>query len=228
MSRAREAVERASGRRVCYGYAYGRANGCSRHRKSGGGGAMLIRETCAAGHGASRLVAAAETLSRNAMSLAVTRLSRVRPARAGAKGYGTIGAVRPSKVMRCAAVAAADFRRASGCGAWPGVEALWGQYGHGEECGSPEGARCAGVSAKAVMGRQRTSHRENDRGGAGKQQCNNSERRGRQGSECCCSPGAGGLRGQLKDGARCPLPNPAVRGRIASAGCAILNTLYNR
>lgn len=46
---------------------------------------MSIRETCAAALSETRLVAAAETLSRNAISLAVTQQRPVRPARAAVK-----------------------------------------------------------------------------------------------------------------------------------------------
>lgn len=79
---AKGAVESMCGHRSCSGYVCGRANACFRRRKSGGDGAMLIRERHVAPPSESYLVAAAETLSRNAISLAVTQLSRIGPTRA--------------------------------------------------------------------------------------------------------------------------------------------------
>jgi hypothetical protein len=60
---------------------------------------MVIHERCAAAPSGTHLVAAAETLSRNAVSLAVTQRSRVRPARAVVKEYDTIGAALSIKVL---------------------------------------------------------------------------------------------------------------------------------
>ena len=81
MCPVREALEHACERCSCYGCACDHGNACFRHRKSGGGGVMLIRDGYAVAPSETPLVAAGETLSRNAILLAVTQLSRVRPAK---------------------------------------------------------------------------------------------------------------------------------------------------
>lgn len=69
---------------------------------------MLIRERHVAAPSGTRLVAAAETLSRNAISLAVTQPSRVRPARAAVEEYGTTGATEATAYMGGAAAVGAS------------------------------------------------------------------------------------------------------------------------
>ena len=69
----------------CYGCVCDHANAYFRHRKSGGGGVMLIRDGNDVALSETPLVAVGETFLRNAIWLAVTQFSRVRPARAAEK-----------------------------------------------------------------------------------------------------------------------------------------------
>jgi hypothetical protein len=148
---------------------------------------MLSRERHVAAPSGSRLVAVAETLSRNAISLGVTQRRRIRPARAGGKRIRHNQSRSPYKgCCSCWVSERVEPVRGVDAAAAVGAASERYGYGHGVDAGvCMVGAGWPGVSAKVCVwnswgSSERATVRTTVRKG-NRQQC--SERRGSRGTE---------------------------------------------